>query len=79
MQSLYSLCINTLPPIGFVDLNGFIEWGVVYCIVSVKPILSILLKDVEVVASRLASSWEGQKKSFVKQENVEKRTTLGKE
>ena len=44
---------------------------------SPRPRLSCL-KDVEVVASRLASSWEGQKKSLVKQENVEKRTTLGK-
>ena len=45
---------------------------------SPRPRLSCL-KDVGVVASHLTSSWEGQKKSLVKQANVEKRTTLGKE
>ena len=45
---------------------------------SPRPRLSCL-KDVEVVASHLTSSWEEQEKSLVKQANVEKRTTLGKE
>ena len=44
---------------------------------SPRPRLSCL-KDVEVVAFRLTSSWEGQKKSLVNRGNVEKRTTLGK-
>jgi len=45
---------------------------------SPRPRLSCL-KDVEVVASHLTSSWEEQKKSSAKQANVEKRTTLRKE
>ena len=45
---------------------------------SPRPRLSCL-KDVEVVASRLTSSWEGQKKSSVNLVNLEKRTTIGKE
>ena len=45
---------------------------------SPRPRLSCR-KDVEVVASHLTSAWEEQKKSLVKQANVEKRTTLGKE
>jgi hypothetical protein len=45
---------------------------------SPRPRLSCL-KDVEVVASSLTSSWEGQKKSTVKRANMEKRTTLGKD
>ena len=45
---------------------------------SPRPRLSCL-KDVEVIASCLTSSWEEQKKSSAKQANVEKRTTLRKE
>jgi hypothetical protein len=45
---------------------------------SPRPRLSCL-KDVEVIASCLTSSWEEQKKSLAKQVNVEKRTTLRKE
>ena len=45
---------------------------------SPRPRLSCL-KDVGVVARRLTSSWEEQKNSLVKRENVEKRVTLGKE
>ena len=45
---------------------------------SPRPRLSCL-KDVEVVASHLTSSWEGQKKSEGNRANVEKRATLGKE
>ena len=42
IDGLYSPSINTFPPIVFIDLNGSIEWGVVYRIVSMKAILSIL-------------------------------------
>ena len=45
---------------------------------SPRPRLSCL-KDVEVIASCLTSSWEEQKKSLAKQVNVEKRTTLRKD
>ena len=45
---------------------------------SPRPRLSCL-KDVEVIASCLTSSWEEQKKSSAKQANVEKGTTLRKE
>ena len=45
---------------------------------SPRPRLSCL-KDAEVVASRLTSSWEEQKKSSVNRANAEKRTTVGKE
>ena len=45
---------------------------------SPRPRLSCL-KDVEVVACCLTSSWEGQQNSLVKRETWEKRTTLGKE
>ena len=45
---------------------------------SPRPRLSCL-KDVEVVASHLTSSWEGQKNSSVNRANVEKRTNLEKE
>jgi hypothetical protein len=45
---------------------------------SPRPRLSCL-KNVEVIASCLTSSWEEQKKSLTKQANVEKRTTLRKE
>ena len=45
---------------------------------SPRPRLSCL-KDVEVIASCLTSSWEEQKKTSGKQANVEKRTTLRKE
>ena len=44
---------------------------------SPRPRLSCL-KDIEVVASCLTSSWEEQKKLVVNRVNVEKRTTLGK-
>ena len=44
---------------------------------SPRPRLSCL-KDIEVVASCLTSSWEEQKKLVVNRANVEKRTTLGK-
>ena len=44
---------------------------------SPRPRLSCL-KDIEVVASCLTSSWEEQKKSAVNRANVEKRTTLEK-
>ena len=45
---------------------------------SPRPRLACL-KDIEVIASCLTSSWEEQKKSLTKQANVEKRTTLRKE
>ncbi len=44
---------------------------------SPRPRLSCL-KDVEIVASHLTSSWEEKKKSFVKQANLEKKTILRK-
>ena len=57
-QGLDRPCCYTFPPIVFVYLYGFLSWCSVDRIVSMETILSILLKDIEIVILHIFGRWD---------------------